>query len=81
LNDLEVNNPSDPEIDQVEDGRRSISSMVPNAIDPKDSLRIHLLAILCCDLPGDCDDSWNDQDLICANCRRGELISPMFNTR
>jgi hypothetical protein len=45
LNDLELDNPSAPDIDHVEDARRSFSSMGPTAIDPNDSLRLHLLAI------------------------------------
>jgi hypothetical protein len=45
LNDLEFDNPSVPNVDDDEEVRRSISSMVPTAIDPNDSLRLQLLAI------------------------------------
>jgi hypothetical protein len=61
LNHLEVDNPSAPNVDHVEKGRRSISSMVSTAIDPNDSLRLHLLAIFSRDLPGEGDDSGDDQ--------------------
>jgi hypothetical protein len=35
--------------------------MVPTAIDPNDSVRLQLLAIFQGDLPGEGDDSQNDQ--------------------
>jgi hypothetical protein len=44
LNGLKIKNPSVPDVDQVKDARRSISSMVPTAIDPNDSLRLHFVA-------------------------------------
>jgi hypothetical protein len=53
LNHLEVPNSSVPNINHVEEVRRSISSMVPTAIDPNDSLRLHLPAIFTRDLPGE----------------------------
>jgi hypothetical protein len=68
LNHLEVYNSSAPNIDHVEEVRRSISSMVPTAIDPKDNLWLHLLAIFSRDLPGEGDDSGDDPYLSLANC-------------
>jgi hypothetical protein len=41
--------------------RRSISFIVSAAIDPNDSLRLRILAIFSRDLPGEGDDSGDDQ--------------------
>jgi hypothetical protein len=50
--------------------------MVPAAIDPNDSLRLHLLVILLDNLPGKGDDFRDDQDPRVANCRGGEGDQP-----
>jgi hypothetical protein len=59
-NDLEVDNPSSPDIVHVEDLRQSIFSMVPTDIGPNDGLWLHLLALFCGDLPGEGHDSRDD---------------------
>jgi hypothetical protein len=76
LNDIKVNNASSLNIDRVEDMRRSVSSMVPAAANPDDSWLIHLLAIFRGDLPGESDDSRDDQDLRGLNSGRGEWDQP-----
>jgi hypothetical protein len=63
-------------LDKVEDVRRFISSMVPTAIDPNNSLQPHLLAIFHGDLLGEGDDSRNSQYLRGANYRWEEHNSP-----
>jgi hypothetical protein len=50
--------------------------MVPTAIDPDDSLRLHLLAVFRSDLPGEGDNSWDDQDLSGVDSRWGEQDQP-----
>jgi hypothetical protein len=56
LNDKEVNNPSVPNIDHVEEVRRSICSMLRAAVDLRDSRLPHLVGIFSRDLPGECAD-------------------------
>jgi hypothetical protein len=76
LNDVEVDDPSALNIDHVEDARRSVSSMVPAAVDPDDSWLLHLLAIFRGHLPGEREDSGDDQDLSGVFCHRGERDQP-----
>jgi hypothetical protein len=74
LSDLEVNDPSAPDINHVEDTCRSISSMIPTALDPNDNLPHHLLAIFRSDLPRE-GDSRDGQFFGGINCGRGERDS------
>jgi hypothetical protein len=76
LSDLEIDNPSAPNIGYVEDVRRSISLMVPTGIDPNDSLRLHFLAIFSRDLPGEGNDSRDNQYLSLVHCRWREGDEP-----
>jgi hypothetical protein len=76
LKDLEVEDPSGLDVDNVEDVRWSISSMVSAAFDPSDSCLPHFLAILRSELPGECDDSRDNQYLSGISCRRGERGQP-----
>lgn len=57
LNDLEVDDPSALNIDPIEDGCQSSSSMVAVAVDSDDKLLLHLLVIFRTGLPGGCDYS------------------------
>jgi hypothetical protein len=74
VNNLETDKPSAPDIDHTGDVRRPISSIVATAIDPNDSP--HLLVIFGGDLPGECHDSRDDQDLSDVNGRSGERAWP-----
>jgi hypothetical protein len=76
LNNLEVHNPSAPNIDHIEEVRRSISSMVPTAIDLNDSLWVHPLAIFSRDLPGEGEDSGHDPYLSLVDCHWREGNEP-----
>jgi hypothetical protein len=76
LNHLEVDNPSAPNIDLVEEVRRLISSMIPTAIDPNDSLRLHLRAIFGRGFPGEGDNSRDGQFLSLIDCRWREGDEP-----
>jgi hypothetical protein len=50
--------------------------MVPTAIGRNYSLRLRLLAHFGADLPGEADDSWDDQDLSGVNNHWGALDQP-----
>jgi hypothetical protein len=76
LNDPEVDDPVARNTDRVEDVCRSVSSMVPVAIDPDDSWLLHLLAIFRGNLLGERDDSRDDQNLSGVNYRREQRDQP-----
>jgi hypothetical protein len=72
FNKLEVDNESASDAGDVEDVSQSIPLMIRSAIDPDDSRRLHLLAILCDNLPRGCNQSRDDQDLHGVNCGGAE---------
>jgi hypothetical protein len=76
LNGLEADDRSAPDFDHVEHVRRSISSMVPAAVDLDRSLRLYFLAIFRGNLHGECDNSRDDSDSRAGNCRGGEWDQP-----
>jgi hypothetical protein len=55
---------------------RSISLMVPAAVDPDNSWLLHLLAISLSHLPRECGDSRDDQDSSQVNCDWEEWNQP-----
>jgi hypothetical protein len=72
LNNLEVDDPSALNTNNVENVRRSVSLMIPAVVGIAGSWLLHLLVIFRGDLPGERDDSRDDQDLSGPNCHRGE---------